>query len=408
MQQSTTPSASVHNLALDMMRALAMVLMITVNHFWTATGIPHWMHHAEATEDMLGLSDTVFPLFLFAMGMSIPYAIDNRYRRGEAERSILSHIITRSVTLLLMGAFICHSEYGIDPSLSGYDHDVYSLVMVLAFFLLWHKPSGSRPMAHRGCQIAGALMLCVLACTARNPEGGVFAAHWWGILGLIGWTYLVCGLIYFFLRTRKAALCLVLLAFLAVNVLTTPMGDIEGGQRLLALPWPNFLSEVLSVLHMDNCGLVSLGMGGVLLTVFTREWTGKLDLRRTLALLGAAVVLLVVGIASHSVFIVSKIYATAPWVLFVMSIAVALYTLLSLLVQRGWTQWFRPLAPAGTATLTCYMLPYAYYALATMWGLHMPAWLESFPIGALQCLGFSLLCVFTAYLLGKAGIKLKI
>ena len=66
------------NKAIDMMRALTMVLMVTVNEFWSVEDIPHWMHHAKITEDMMGLSDVVFPLFLFAMGMSIPYAIENK------------------------------------------------------------------------------------------------------------------------------------------------------------------------------------------------------------------------------------------------------------------------------------------------------------------------------------------
>lgn len=405
----TAPTAATaHNMALDMMRAVTMVLMITVNHFWTAADVPHWMHHAAASEDMLGLSDTVFPLFLFVMGMSIPYAIDARYRRGHSERAIMMHIVERSVALLAMGAFICHSEYGIDAALSGYGHVAYTLLMVAAFFLVWHHPAGFSARWHKCCQAAGVIILTGLALTARNPEGGVMQAHWWGILGLIGWTYLVCSLVYFCFRGRTVLLTAIGIGFLALCVGLSPVGPVDEWHTLLNLPRPNLLDETLSLLHVGNCGLVSLGMGGVLLSVFTRHWTGHITLRRILVLLAACVALLLLGAASHSLFIVSKIHATPTWVLYVASIALALYALLSFLVQRGLTSWFRFIAPAGTATLTCYMIPYVLYALYSALHLTLPEWLAAWPMGALQCVVFAFLCVGLTYLLCRLGVRLKI
>ena len=62
------------NGAIDMLRGMTMFLMVTVNEFWTVHNIPHWLCHTDTFEDGMGLSDIVFPMFLFAMGMSIPYA----------------------------------------------------------------------------------------------------------------------------------------------------------------------------------------------------------------------------------------------------------------------------------------------------------------------------------------------
>ena len=50
--------------SIDILRALTMVFMIWVNDFWTLIDIPKWLTHASATEDYMGFSDVIFPLFL--------------------------------------------------------------------------------------------------------------------------------------------------------------------------------------------------------------------------------------------------------------------------------------------------------------------------------------------------------
>ena len=69
------------NPAIDMLRALTMFTMIFVNDFWKVHDVPHWLEHAVYGEDFMGLADIVFPCFLFAVGMSIPYAIERRYAK---------------------------------------------------------------------------------------------------------------------------------------------------------------------------------------------------------------------------------------------------------------------------------------------------------------------------------------
>ena len=56
------------NGAIDMLRGLTMFLMIFVNDLWTVGDVPHWLEHAGTHEDAMGLSDIVFPLFLFVVG----------------------------------------------------------------------------------------------------------------------------------------------------------------------------------------------------------------------------------------------------------------------------------------------------------------------------------------------------
>lgn len=80
-----------------------MFTMIFVNDFWKVHDVPHWLEHAVYGEDFMGLADIVFPCFLFAVGMSIPYAIERRYAKGFSAESTLGHILSRTFALLVMG-----------------------------------------------------------------------------------------------------------------------------------------------------------------------------------------------------------------------------------------------------------------------------------------------------------------
>jgi heparan-alpha-glucosaminide N-acetyltransferase len=70
--------------SIDILRALTMLLMIFVNDLWSLSGIPEWLEHKAANVDGMGLADVVFPAFLFIVGLSVPYAIRARLKKGIA------------------------------------------------------------------------------------------------------------------------------------------------------------------------------------------------------------------------------------------------------------------------------------------------------------------------------------
>ena len=114
------------------------------------------------------------------------------------------HILSRTFALLVMGAFITNSEFRLSPE-APYPIGVYWFIMAFGFVTVWNKyPKPSSPAqanVFRVLKVLGVLALLYLALTFINPQGGVFGAYW-GILGSIGWTYLVCAVIYFFSRDR--------------------------------------------------------------------------------------------------------------------------------------------------------------------------------------------------------------
>ena len=179
---------SQRNGAIDMLRGLTMFLMIFVNDLWTVGGVPHFLEHAGTHEDAMGLADTVFPLFLFAVGMSIPYAIERRFSRLIPAEKTLGHILSRTFALLVMGVFLVNADDRMAPLL-GCGTWLFTLLAILGFFLTWNAyPEGFK--AGKWLRGAGIVLLLALAITYRTESGGFLKARWWGILGLIGWAYL--------------------------------------------------------------------------------------------------------------------------------------------------------------------------------------------------------------------------
>jgi len=112
--------------------------MIWVNDFWTLKEIPKWLKHAGQGEDYLGFSDLIFPWFLFVMGMSIPFSIENRINKNETKLIIFKHIFSRFIALITMGLFHMNMEmYNLE--FSTVSKSSFIIITTLAFFMIWNN-----------------------------------------------------------------------------------------------------------------------------------------------------------------------------------------------------------------------------------------------------------------------------
>ena len=127
--------------SIDILRAITMLLMIWVNDFWTLTEIPKWLQHASASEDYLGFSDVIFPLFLFLVGLSIPYAIEQRKKKGVPTIAIAKHIVVRSVSLIIIGVFMVNYETAHHDSITigKYFCEILMAVAVVLIWMNWNR-----------------------------------------------------------------------------------------------------------------------------------------------------------------------------------------------------------------------------------------------------------------------------
>ncbi len=393
---------SKRNVTIDILRAMTMVLMVIVNDFWTVKGVPLWMKHAETNVDFLGLADVVFPVFLFVVGMSIPFAIERRFSKGLSELSTVGHILSRTLALLIMGVVIVNTEYGISKEV-GMKMHVFKTLMVAAFFMVWNVyPKTDKPVRYlyTALQFLGVLILIYLAFIFRDSKGGYFQMRWWGILGAIGWAYLVSAFIYLFIRHKTLLILFIWLAFIALNMVKSSQ---------LIPRETNFINNFLGILNIGNGSSVALVIGGVLFSLVVTQYAHVKNWKKIVFFVSTVAVLLIAAKISNEFWIISKNRSTPPFVLYSSAIAICVYGLLQIAVSAGKDKWFNVIKPAGTATLTCYIVPYLLYSI--FWGFlsfSLPVWMKTGAVGLVKCAGFAFLCVFVTWLLGRINVKLKI
>ena len=199
--------------SIDILRAVTMFLMIFVNDLWTLTGVPKWLEHTAANYDGMGFSDIIFPLFLFIVGLSIPLAIKVRIKKGQSPQLIIWHIFKRTLALLIMGVFMVN--YGvINQEAMAMNKNIWQLLMAVAIFLLWmdfQRLSKVPKKLILVFKLTGILLLIYLAYVYRDGSEASYLwmkTRWWGILGLIGWSYLFISVVYLFLKKRVLYLIL--------------------------------------------------------------------------------------------------------------------------------------------------------------------------------------------------------
>ena len=99
--------------------------------------------------------DLIFPLFLFMIGISIPYALTKRVNRGDSRMKIYGHIVLRVVLMIFFGMMVNGNLLSYKPSEF---HITYSVLQMLALgylvaSVLWMN------LALRGQIVATILLL---------------------------------------------------------------------------------------------------------------------------------------------------------------------------------------------------------------------------------------------------------
>lgn len=395
-------SASVRIASIDVLRAITMFGMIFVNDLWSLKNIPSWLEHVGATEDGMGLADIVFPGFLFIVGMSIPFAVRNRQQRGDSTSQLLFHILTRAAGLLLMGVFLVNGE-NINEAATGMRRIAWNVICWLAFFLLWNQyPKTLSATVKRGLQVIALGVLVFMAVvyrggTAEHPAN--FSTWWWGILGLIGWAYLVASA-YFVAVNGK-------LVPVAIGALLSLL--LCAAHHLHLLPEVQFLNTLFSPIAFGAMTAFTLGGAWASSVFWNLHSAGKARPALFIQFFSAAVILLVLGFVTRPIWGISKIQATPSWVLICSAIALLVFLPIYWLVDlQQKKKLFALIAPAGTDTLLCYAMPYFAYALMVVTGFALPDALSTGIVGLLKSILFSLIMIQLAGWLSKKGLKLKL
>jgi predicted acyltransferase len=385
--------------SIDAFRAVTMFLMIFVNDLDGVPNTPKWIQHAGINVDALGLADTIFPAFLFIVGLSIPFAFQNRLKRGDYR--IPWRIIKRSFALIFIGFYFTNVET-YNEAAAILPRPVWESLTTFSFFFIFLNYNKDTSLLRRYIlQGFGIALLIAMSIIYKSTDPIHTWLHfsWWGILGLIGWSYLVCALIYHysdgFLWIQAAAW----IFFMFFNI------DFHFG-------WLNFLSPLRQYIWIaGNGAMQAFTMAGVFVAVLYMRLEAKKELKLLwIGLLLMSVILLNLGfIVRYFSGGISKMRDTPSWVLICTAISLVVYAGFIFLVDfKGKYNWFKVIKPAGTNAFTCYLVPGIFYPLYDMTKLGYPEYLSQGTGGIIKCLLFAFAMVWITGLLEKVNIKLKI
>jgi heparan-alpha-glucosaminide N-acetyltransferase len=385
--------------SIDILRALIMVLMIFVNDLWSLTDIPSWLGHTEANEDGMGLADIVFPAFLFIVGMSLPFAIKARIKKGDSTPRLLQHILLRSLALIVMGLFLVNGE-SINESASGISRLTWNVLSCFSFVLIWNSYPGTwKSILIKALKVIGIVILLWLAFIYRGgDETYRFTTHWWGILGLIGWSYLVSATLLVLTKSNLWSAIFFCLGFHGLcMIVQTEFGSSD------------FISTITGPLQ--NGGAPALTLGGSVISLLYLQLRERENGNRKLILISfaIAIVLLIAGFITNQFWIISKILATPPWILLCSGITIIIFIFVFYLADvLKKDHKFNLIKPAGTNTLTCYLLPYFLYAIVEVSGIEFPGFMLTGGIGLAKSFLFAILVTVIAGWCERIHIQLKL
>ncbi|WP_183559694.1 DUF5009 domain-containing protein [Mucilaginibacter sp. SP1R1] len=382
-------------ISIDVFRAVTMLFMIFVNDLEGANNVPGWIDHVEANVDGLGFADTIFPAFLFIVGLSLPFAINNRLKKGKSFNSIASYIFLRSAALLVIGIFHVNLETFSNATIIS--KPVWALLAHVAFFLIWLDYPVEVVKLKRYLLIGtGVVVLVFLAVIYRGGKPGhvhLMRHSWWGILGIIGWAYLICASIYLIAKGRFTVLLIALLLFLALNIFSH-------------LNWFD-----IDLWVIDDGSAIAQVMCGVVISVLYAQLVQKTKTEYIWSIFTAIAVVMLIGgfIVRPYTEGISKIYSTPAWVLICSGISILVFELMIYSVDvRGKQNWFKIIRPAGTSTLTCYLVPYFQLYILKLLQVKYPRIIDSGAGALLRSMATAFLVIILVGYMEKRKLRLKI
>jgi predicted acyltransferase len=324
---------------------------------------PSWLGHQAAEFDGMGLADWVFPGFLFIVGMAIPFALSKRFSSGESVYDISRHILTRTLSLLIIGVLMLNGGR-VNPELTGISKNLWAILMYVGVFLFWNDYPNKENnfFTVTGLKFLGLAIFAFLILKFKSGQpanNGSLITGWWGILGLIGWAYLVSAFTYILCRDSIVKTSLIAVLFLILNILSS--------LKLLGFLDP--VKPFLGIIIEGNNPLIVLT--GLIAGLIIKQIPSK-DFRIVILIfICLGLLYMAFGFFLRRWFIISKIQATPSWGMICSGISMLVFiTLYWIADVRGKIRWAEFLRPAGENSLTTYIAPDILYYL--IWSSAIP------------------------------------
>jgi predicted acyltransferase len=403
--------------SLDAFRGFDILTMVFVNYIAAMSAIPFIFRHAPATMDAFTLTDVVFPGFLFIVGVSIPLALTKRKELGDPVPRLVGHVVVRTLALLFLGVIEVNAER-YSAADTGLGEHLWYFLATAAVFVLWtaypKKVTPARKKVQLAMRIAAAALLILLVIIFRGKgENGVvtWLRHsWWGILGMIGWTYLAGSLLFIASKGNRTVLAGAIGFMTALYI-----GGRHGALDFLG-PVNRLLEHGVGSIFGSHTAIVTAGMLAGTLFLPHSDLSKPKDRIRYLSILG--VLLVLAGYLLRPLHGFSKIAGTESWTLATAGICclvfMVFYLVLDVMKLRRAASL---LVPAGRNPLAAYLLPEQIKNVLLLLGglLHVNLWRVFWPFGEkggvpgmLNAAVMTALVLFLTTLLTRAKVILKL
>lgn len=385
--------------SIDVFRAITILLMVFVNDVAGVRNIPGWLKHAEPGSPGMTIVDVVFPAFLFIVGLAIPFAIARREDRFP-EKSVLFHIVIRSAGLLAIGLLMLNG-----PAVTSMSPAWWNVIMYLGVILFWADVSflSNKPKISGILRISGALLLILMLVLFRRDgtAGSTWIrTGWWGILGEIGFAYLISSLLYLLFREKP-----LLLFSVPVFALLLYIAD-RSGQL-------DFLGRIKDIFFIgSHFGThVLIAFSGLLCGHFLFRGEGE-DKRLILAKMGVfALLLFLAGYALYGLYGIDKIAATPSWALYSSAVCILIFMLIYRTMDiKGRSSFYDFFKPLAINPLLAYLLHVMFIYVFRLIGIaafYGSEW-GSGGIGILRSLLYTGFIYLITRLLTRAGLRLRL
>ena len=403
--------------SIDALRGLVMFTMIFVNDLAAIsdTVVPPAMKHFVGPDGMTFV-DIVFPAFLFIVGMSLPFALGSRIAKGEPLWKTLAHILFRTFALLLIGFLMVNGRP--DSAQMGWSGRTWTLVLyffaILALCAITPTQRNASDQTKKlferislVLRIIGFVALFYLAFTFRDAHGNKIISlapffintSWYGILGHIGWAYLIGAIVFLLFRTNRVALLGVFALLLCLFA-----ADRSG---MFANTW----LESHIVIGTNLGSLPAITVAGLLfVTVLTNPDTASVSARVRFTLLSIAG-FSAAGWLLKGLYGISKNDATPTWCLLSCAITAAFWLVLYFSCDVHPVRAIRhPLALAGQNVFLAYLLSQLFVkslVFADRYALYNSA-IHSLPVAIGRSLTVAFVILLLTVGLNRLGFRSKL
>lgn len=313
----SSPSKSPRLLSLDVFRGATIAGMVMVNNpgDWGHVYAP-WRH---SRWDGWTYTDTVFPFFLWIVGVAMMFSFAKRIERGDDKGTLALHVLRRSFIIFALGIFIAAFPFGLAFG-EKFSFETLRIPGVLqriaiCYFLAGMLVLNFSTRVQIGITFSLLALYWILVKTLNVPGFGVGV---WTPTGNLAW-------------------------FIDSHLLS--------GHTWTGAPVPGFDPEgILSTLPA-----IATTMFGVFAGLFLRSERSKEDKVAWMFVAGSIFIL--AGVIADNWLPINKNMWTSSYAVFMAGLALNVLACLYWIIDvKGWSSWSKPLAVYGMNAITVYVL----------------------------------------------------